>query len=295
MKRRNAFTIVELLTVMSIIIILFSLLVPAMNMIRRYAKTVKQNAQFHSISAGIELYKNDFDGYPPSSAKDEADKDYCGAMKFAEAMVGQDLLGFHPASLFRQDGTNPALSPNDDLYPEPFNPDTDSDHRKNLRTRKGPYLKLEGANVYPLVDLYGKGNTSPFDPCSVVLCDEYPRTRNQITGKRVGMPILYYRANTSRLKHNYADREESIYNSDDNQDLVDLGLPWDIGGGSHPIASTGTTPDGDSADPAIFYVMTRDKNISATARPCRADSYILISAGFDSLYGTRDDIFNFEK
>ena len=30
-------------------------------------------------------------------------------------------------------------------------------------------------------------------------------------------------------------------------------------------------------------------------RPYRADSYILMSAGFDGLYGTKDDVFNFEK
>ena len=29
-------------------------------------------------------------------------------------------------------------------------------------------------------------------------------------------------------------------------------------------------------------------------RPYRADSYILISAGYDGLYGTRDDICNFD-
>jgi prepilin-type N-terminal cleavage/methylation domain-containing protein len=70
--RRRAFTIVELLTVMSIIVILIGLLVPALNKVKRYAMKVKQTAQLHSIGTALELFSNEFSGYPPSSANDEA-------------------------------------------------------------------------------------------------------------------------------------------------------------------------------------------------------------------------------
>ena len=68
---KRAFTIVELLTVMSIIVILIGLLVPALNKVRQYATDVKQKAQFHSMDAAMELFHNEFDAYPPSDGMDK--------------------------------------------------------------------------------------------------------------------------------------------------------------------------------------------------------------------------------
>ena len=53
---KAAFTIIELLTVISIIVILVGLIGPSLNMVRRYAKRVKQKAQFHTIDGSIELF-----------------------------------------------------------------------------------------------------------------------------------------------------------------------------------------------------------------------------------------------
>ncbi|MBA7551883.1 hypothetical protein ES705_44434 [subsurface metagenome] len=69
-NREAAFTIVELLTVMSIIVILIGLLVPALNKVKQYAYDVKQKAQFHSIEAAIELFNSEFDDYPDSGQYD---------------------------------------------------------------------------------------------------------------------------------------------------------------------------------------------------------------------------------
>ncbi len=290
-NEKAAFTIIELLTVMSIIVILISLLVPSLNMVKRYAKEVRQKAQFHSIESAMELFNNEWDGYPPSDAKDEMDKDYCGAMKLCEAMVGQDLMGFHPNSHFRKDLTD---GKGYLLYDRDPTISVDDPNEDNLKARKGPYLQLEKANTYRLWHLYG-GRTGVFSedngPYLFVLCDEYTRVRNQNTGGKIGMPILYYKANTSNTIHDPTgsyptgpdDDNGYIYNYWDNQELVNLGLPWDTTG-THPLA----------ADPAKFYEITRDDRIDiATGRPYRPDSYILISAGFDGLYGTDDDVFNF--
>jgi len=296
-NRKRAFTIVELLTVMSIIVILISLLVPALNMVKRYARDVKQRAQFHSIGVALDLFHGEFDDYPPSDAQDTAAPpvDYCGAMKLAEAMVGQDLLGLHPSSVFRSDGRNPALpAPYDDLYPSSLDLTTPV-HVENVRARKGPYLPVENANAYRLKNLYGPGNTALLFEDLFVLCDVYTRVRHRETGKKVGMPILYYKADTSKVLHDpNSPGTDNIYNYNDNIELVDLDLPWDTAH-QHPMASGGQTPDGVVPRPEIFYEKTKNEKVAAIDRPYRPDSYILISAGFDGLYGTDDDVFNFER
>ena len=278
-NNKAAFTIIELLTVMSIIVILIGVLVPALNNVRKYAKKVKQLAQFNSIQSAIELFSNENDGYPPSGALDGAVQPYCGAMKLCEAMMGRDLLGFHPDSVFRADGLD-AAGGRDIYLPTP----------DNLRARMGTLLQFENANAYRLgVDIFGLGQTAPFQENVFVLCDVY--TRQMRTGEKTGMPILYYKAETSNYLHdpNTAptpqDSMGNIYNYWDNHALVNLGKPWE---------EAGKVTTHSLAEPARFYRNTRNNQITTVRRPYRTDSYILISAGFDGEYGTADDICNFE-
>lgn len=288
-NKRAAFTIVELLTVMSIIIILMGLLAPAMNRVRRFARRVNQKNQFHSIDVALELFRAEFDGYPDSGRVDPTGAPYCGAMKLAEAMMGQDLLGFHPDSRFLADGTDGS---GNQLYfcsPPPSPPPG------NLKERKEHYLPLENANAYKLADVYS--NTGIFAAIQdrIVMCDVYTRVMNISTGKKIGMPILYYKANISLTAHDLTneDNPQNIYKYQDNDELVQLGLPWNPTV-EHPMASGGgTTTDGLTPDPKIFYQETWNEKITAIARPYRLDSYILMSAGFDGQYGTPDDVFNF--
>jgi len=111
------------------------------------------------------------------------------------------------------------------------------------------------------------------------------------TGKKTGMPILYYKADTSNNLHdpNLAptpgDSMGNIYNYWDNHALVNLGKPWEEAG----KASTHSL-----SNPARFYRNTRNNQITTVRQPYRTDSYVLLSAGFDGEYGTADDICNFE-
>jgi len=294
-KKKAAFTIVELLTVMSIIIILIGLLVPALNRVRRYTRRVRQKAQFHSIEVAMELFATDFDDFPSSNAKDENGDDYCGATKLCEAMMGQDLLGFHPYSHFNSDDGVGA----DELYPDNPPDPPDAAYLANLRLREGPYLQLESANTYKLKNLYGSGKTGLLDEDRFVLCDAYrcvtPRTAgvgDTGLGSKTGMPILYYRADTSKTNHNVDTPTDprNIYNYRDNEELVKLGLPWEQSPGIyHPLYKDEML----TSDWERFYVDTKNDKITTTSRPYRVDSYILLSAGFDGQYGTSDDVFNF--
>ena len=253
-SRRIGFTIIELLTVMSIIVILISLLAPALNHVRRYATDVKQKAQIHSIAVALDMFNAEFDGYPDSNVLDDLGNNYCGAMRLAEAMVGQDLKGFNPSSRFERKGFPNSL---DSLslgmpYP-PYNTcggAIDSAcYNENLRSRK-MYLELEHANAYLLSDIYdnttitaAQCGISPYGPAAVgfapetyVLCDSYNRVTNKTTGRKIGMPILYYRADPAKLQFPPSTTPPSpdmreyagnyIYNFWDNQALIDMGMPW---------------------------------------------------------------------
>ena len=91
--KKTGFTIIELLTVMSIIIILISVLVPGLNLARRYAKRVKQKAQFHSIRVALEQFSADQGGYPESGLMGAAAPYTTGAQRLAEALMGRDHRG----------------------------------------------------------------------------------------------------------------------------------------------------------------------------------------------------------
>ncbi|MBN1360015.1 MAG: hypothetical protein JW993_05460 [Sedimentisphaerales bacterium] len=234
---------------------------------------VKQQAQFHSMDAALELFNAEFDAYPPSDANDSAGQPYCGAMKLAEALMGKDLLGFHTRSGFRVDG----LDPNGGvpLYPKEPNP-------ANMKARIGSYLQAQNAQAHRLVEVYGKGNTGPFREDLYVLCDTY--IRKQASGAKTGMPILYYRADPKGTAHDLDDPNNpaNIYDYRDNLALLKLGVPWNPAG-AHPLA-----------EPKRFYLNTKSEKIRDRSVPYRADTYILISAGWDGLYGTADDICNFD-
>lgn len=304
-NRRSGFTIVELLTVMAVIAILIGLLVPALNLVKDYAKEIQQKAQFHGIGVGLELFKSEFGMYPPSN--DNVDlydptknhpldpTPYGGAQKLAEAMVGWDLLGFHPKSDFRSDGWNDY--DNDGIDDEVYNPVSGITGSKspphtetaeeNIQARTGPLVELENANAFTMADIYGS-NTGGFVPENFVLCDVFGKKR--VSGRKAGMPILYYRARTQYTLQDYEDAAEianDIYYYPDNQNLLDLGSAEDSTV-QHPLAD-GTT------DWEDFEEVILNRQVIDIKRPFRAGSYILISAGPDGLYGNADDITNFTK
>jgi type II secretory pathway pseudopilin PulG len=288
-RKKTAFTIVELLTVMSIIIILIGLLLPSLNAVKRFSRVVSQKNQFRNIGTGLQMFESDFDEYPDSDANDADGALYCGAMKLAEVMAGQDGLGFHLHSRLTIDGKDASGTV---LYHNITSP-YDATELENLRSRK-EYLERKDIQICSLKDLYTNPGSTFSEPNNVaLLCDVFSSVRTQTTGKKIGMPVLYYRADTSKMSHDVdtPGSPDNIYNYKDNQDFLGLGLPWEPAT-LPPLYKLLTNPAGQE-----FYKNTLDKTLeeeSGIRRPYNKDSYILISAGWDGIYGTGDDVYNFK-
>jgi hypothetical protein len=305
--------VIEILVVVSIIALLVGLLLPAVHTVQKMAKDTKQKAQFTSIELGLAAFKSDYSDYPPSSwwkpAIPGGRQDYCGAQKLAEALLGWDLLGFHPDSAWRADGLDRNSGPTT------YDPLKVNAANVTLDKRKDRYVELEHANAFPLGEsgagardgLFpdtsnGSGN-APLAQRTFVLCDVFTVSGRKVlmngsslalpgvTAQMVspGTPILYYKANTASKVHADAtvDPQYRIYDIRDNYPLVSLGAMADA---MKPIAARKHHP---LEDNNYFYEYIRDPRVQARPWPYRPDSYLLISAGADGLYGTNDDIRNF--
>jgi hypothetical protein len=137
--------------------------------------------------------------------------------------------------------------------------------------------------------LYASPGSTFNNPDKVaLLCDVFGAVRSQITGKKIGMPVLYYRADTSKMSNdaNNPGNPDNIYNYMDNQDLLGMGLP------SSPTTMPPLYQGTSGIAGQVFYQNIQD-NTSLIPRPYNKDSYILISAGWDGIYGTKDDVYNF--
>lgn len=292
-RTQPAFTLVEIVTTIAIIAILAAILVPAFNMVFKTATNVKQKAQFNSINIALEGYRSDFGDYPESTGVNRLF--YCGAQRLAEALIGYDGFGFHPQSVYAEDGTIP--DPTDptgnrriDIYLPAV---TGTARDTSLRVRKGPYLELEAAGAVKLVDLYGSGNTDNLTENTFVLGDAYGKVTHRLTKKNVGMPILYYKADSTAFEHDWrlvytpdnTGQRRNIIDLRNNSPIINLPVPFD------PLLEHPLRYQGNEVQ---FYQMTANPNFSNPARPYRAESFILHSAGSDGLYGTPDDVFNFD-
>ncbi|MBN2512819.1 MAG: prepilin-type N-terminal cleavage/methylation domain-containing protein [Sedimentisphaerales bacterium] len=311
----KAFTLIELLTVIAIISVLVGIMAIGMRKATITAKNLRQKAELKAMDIGLELFSKDFDGYPFSNQIPvDGGQVICGAQRMAEALVGRDGYGVEP-----QTGWYP---PNDKVY-NPLVPADlyDASVQASLRRRKGPFVEFKYSGIYTIQELWGgSGGTSIYPSIpnpttqqaytrSPVITDVF--NKNQITinseSVKVGLPVLYYRANEAkpfRIDNQRAlvsdptlqQAEKWVYNYYDNKELVNL-----------PVLSDPSYPDMDFVNPEAptgtldtqraqrFYEI-----ITQTAQPDRdyyksfnANTFILISAGYDGVYGTKDDITNF--
>jgi prepilin-type N-terminal cleavage/methylation domain-containing protein len=332
-KRENkGFTLVELLTVMSVIAILIGLLVPALNLVRKMAKDTSQKAQLHSIGVSLDMFNGENDGYPDSERKGTASGYTTGAQRLAEALVGRDMLGFDVKSTW--DAYVDDTATVDIPYASATLSASPAEVTNSLNRRKGPYLNPEKVEAYNVGDTGGIGELYSgatgitnevykgiaTQAPAPVLTDVYRVKGVTLANNKTikaGSPILYYKANASLVGSGIfpntqistggmtivttitdADAQSSIYNSMDNEDLIRLG---DVATQTkqHHFDKLGNTFATPYTDPGghnlrwVFYDTITNSKITTQPRPYNASTYLLISAGSDGIYGTTDDITNF--
>ena len=291
--KRSGLTLIEMITVLAVIMILVGLLVPAVNKVRKMAKETQQRSQIATVSLGLEAWNDEFGYYPDSNeyttgtAKEAI---YTGAQKLGEALVGRDLRGFHPSQDLSNATGDYTVKEAEDYYLVKGGY-TDDKIEENLKQRLDPFIDIDTARAY---------RGSEDDPTifempnvveSVVICDVFNRFSMTLTSGsgnttvvQAGMPLLYFRANPSGTLSEVSD----FYDFKDNYAIIATAQEAaGLTGGflEEPL---------DDARADDFYEFIENPAVTGSGQaPYRADSYILISAGYDGIYGTNDDITNF--
>jgi len=282
---RSAFTLIELLTVIAIIALLIGILTPSLNRARAQARKVKVQSQIDAMAKGLEMFRNAHEEYPrsrPGPDRLAPNPVLSGAHWLARALLGHDLNGVIA------EGDYNLMADRDeagDLPGDPTNIDRD-----------GLYLKLEGAKAIRDTDSKYKTKPGAVATERFVLLDDY------------GFPVLYYKANTGgRLASKplaavtRSDNPLAFYFQEDNGAFTGLDGSggWEFQG-PHEIKVFGDPADPESDEgtyPQTFcrYIHNHQVHEAAgTVRPFNEDSFLLISAGADGIYGTRDDVRNFK-
>lgn len=328
-RRRWAFTLIELLTVVAIISLLISILVPSLSGARDAAKNAKTRSIMKAAGEGLELFRNENEqelrgnNYPPSTPGDDptesgnnnspGNEELCGAQWLVRYLLGKDLNGYVarrnvPVGAI---GTTPGFEQEGWYDPNSALP------------RSGPYLPLNSAMLKSPKQLPGAPASADGDS---------PRFKNPVIIDNWDMPILYYAANTmygqnpnaNMTTYPGANPDKGIYAYVDNAFFTGLCTesgcaadypPWLFRGDEHklfyPGAWTSSPPATPAAwasqiaDPAYrnsfpYIIMNKEAYQSTggaskgTVIPYRRDSFLLLSPGKDGRFGTDDDIWNFK-
>lgn len=287
------FTLIELLVVISIIALLVGILVPGMRGATRLARNLRQKSHFHAIDIALEFFRDYYGDYPDSAVLPSPTAGgnlICGSQHLVEGVFGRDLKGFDPKSTW--------YAPDDrsdtEIYANSEKGSTAEEIEASKNRREGPYLELKKElavymieQIYkPDIDLYsGPVYSSASGSMAPVITDVFVKKSIEVNSKKikVGPPVLYYKADSSsRLWPVTPDASmvgQYIYNFEDNDPIVQLNLMDDLNT-EHEL------------DMDKFYEMVTNPKLRYDG-PHNPNTYILISAGWDGIYGTKDDVKNF--
>ena len=297
----KAFTLTELLVVIAIIGLLVGLAVPALMGAKKAAKKMAEKNNLTNMELAIEQFKLDHGFYPESGERQiplpvnlvppkvagPGPKDQ-GAHLLFEAMAGLDTLGYEESHYYWYEdggqGSGQTIG-----TPIKWN----DAGTLILTAKRWEYMDLSktrygviGDHVDPTVLRAHPGSNnfgSGSNPNYVFLDNlEWNEPR----------AILYYRARKSGKV--LAD----IYKYDDNVDItMDTNSDGYIQYREMPNPNDHSVPNFDAPDFYVYIVDPRTEvtGVSVAVRPFNKDTFLLISAGWDHIYGTEDDITNFNK
>ena len=305
-KRKSyGFTLIELLVVISIITLLVGIMSAGLHKMVVHARGLKQKAQLNAIEIGLEFFEKRYDILPDSKYTFSAETGEMvnGAQHLAEALLGRDEAGFDPKTRWHEAGEDTIT----DLY---RNDDTTAEGRKSLNRRLGPFMDVQSTGAYTVDEIYGDVNYGVHSGedwyRSPVITDVFGAKKIELANGvkvKVGSPVLYYKANvSSRIHKQDATQADYTGNPDITKWIYNF---WDntgITGDQDKNPGSGLPGHkGEAVDNVLtitkFYEMITNTKVSPGTnmeRPYNAKSYLLISAGFDGIYGTRDDVTNFD-
>jgi prepilin-type N-terminal cleavage/methylation domain-containing protein len=335
-RKREAFTLIELLTVMAIITLLIGILTPALTTARDQARKTAVKAQINAMEVGLEAFHQDEGKYVPSNpvyySSDlinagpigtamtnwevgTLSAPLSGANLLLDALVGRDFLGYDAkAPPFNTGGQG--------------NPPYDRWAPKN--DRRQPYIPVDGIDVTsadrPPED--GLGDSVIMDPLKTQPTIQGPTGDPmlcRVFRDKFGWPILYYRASPSANQNTaivttttntHPTYGDGVYDGKDNELFTSYNgtnpnsttnkvhkicdAPTAMAVTSGPTTPYPTPLDNRFAEFIRSIRASTYNNVTPPAapqilqpRPVKSDRFILLSAGKDGIYGTLDDVANF--
>jgi len=267
-------------------------------------------------------------GYPPSAwAEDETEpgqQRIFGAQWMVRYLVGKDLRGFVPRRNVPPDIL--AMGTEEGFHQKQWYDDPNSGYVSNIG-RAGPYVQVDGLKLVQPSKLPGAPKEGMFiddrTMAQLVAVDSfgYPilyyaanvrlaeRGRVLVGGVEREVPLASFDGTNPGI---YTMMDNGLFTGACKGSACTY-PPWDFQGvlggtgqdtqGYYKLAKFGEfdppDPNQVAADVHTFpyYILNRNAYEASgkrTVLPARKESYLLITAGRDGNYGTRDDVTNFE-